>query len=178
MAIENYDFIPLKVDTKIKPFKCKDSDLNGFLFDDAQKYLTELMAVTYLLEDSPQSKTVAYFSLLNDKITFDPEQRSIWNKLSRRVSNPKRRKHYPAVKIGRLAISEEFAGQGLGRDIIRLIKFMFTHGNRTGCRFITVDAYHNAVEFYQRCGFDFISEKDQNDVTRSMFYDLKRFQDE
>lgn len=178
MAIENYDFIPLKVDTKIKPFKCKDSDLNGFLFDDAQKYLTELMAVTYLLEDLPQSKTVAYFSLLNDKITFDPEQRSIWNKLSRRVSNPKRRKHYPAVKIGRLAISEEFAGQGLGRDIIRLIKFMFTHGNRTGCRFITVDAYHNAVEFYQRCGFDFISEKDQNDVTRSMFYDLKRFQDE
>ena len=104
MAIENYDFIPLKVDTKIKPFKCKDSDLNGFLFDDAQKYLTELMAVTYLLEDLPQSKTVAYFSLLNDKITFDPEQRSIWNKLSRRVANPKRRKHYPAVKIGRLAI--------------------------------------------------------------------------
>ncbi|CDA84841.1 GNAT family N-acetyltransferase [Bacteroides congonensis] len=178
MAIENYDFIPLKVDTKIKPFKCKDSDLNGFLFDDAQKYLTELMAVTYLLEDLPQSKTVAYFSLLNDKITFDPEQRSIWNKLSRRVANPKRRKHYPAVKIGRLAISEEFASQGLGRDIIRLIKFMFTHDNRTGCRFITVDAYQNAVGFYQRCGFDFISEKDQNDVTRSMFYDLKRFQDE
>lgn len=178
MTIEDYDFIPLKVDTKIKPFKCKDSDLNGFLFDDAQKYLTELMAVTYLLEDLPQSKTVAYFSLLNDKITFDPEQHSIWNKLSRRVANPKRRKHYPAVKIGRLAISEEFAGQGLGRDIIRLIKFMFTHANRTGCRFITVDAYHNAVGFYQRCGFDFISEKDQNDVTRSMFYDLKRFQDE
>lgn len=55
---------------------------------------------------------------------------------------------------------------------------MFTHDNRTGCRFITVDAYQNAVGFYQRCGFDFISEKDQNDVTRSMFYDLKRFQDE
>ena len=178
MAIQKYNLTPLKVDTKIKPFKCKDSDLNGFLFDDAQKYLTELMAVTYLLEDLPQSKTVAYFSLLNDKITFDPEQRSIWNKLSRRVANPKRRKHYPAVKIGRLAISEEFASQGLGRDIIRLIKFMFTHDNRTGCRFITVDAYQNAVGFYQRCGFDFISEKDQNDVTRSMFYDLKRFQDE
>ena len=94
------------------------------------------------------------------------------------MANPKRRKHYPAVKIGRLAISEEFASQGLGRDIIRLIKFMFTHDNRTGCRFITVDAYQNAVGFYQRCGFDFISEKDQNDVTRSMFYDLKRFQDE
>lgn len=178
MAIENYDFRPLKVDTEIKPFKCKDNDLNGFLFDDAHKYLTDLMAVTYLLEDLSVDKTVAYFSLLNDKITFDPEQRSIWNKLSRRVANAKRRKHYPAVKIGRLAISAEYAGQGLGRDIIRLVKFMFTHGNRTGCRFITVDAYCDAVGFYQKCGFDFISEKDRGDATRLMFYDLKRFKDE
>lgn len=55
---------------------------------------------------------------------------------------------------------------------------MFTHGNRTGCRFITVDAYSDAVGFYQKCGFDFISEKDRNDITRLMYYDLKRFLDE
>lgn len=178
MAIENYEFLPLKAETDIKPFKCKDNDLNEFLFDDSRKYPTDLMAVTYLLEDLSYKRTVAYFSLLNDKITFDPEQRSIWNKLSRRIANAKRRKHYPAVKIGRLAISEEYAGHGLGRDIIRLIKFMFTHGNRTGCRFITVDAYQNAIGFYLKCGFDFISKKDKNEPTRSMYYDLKRFSDE
>lgn len=77
MAIEDYDFVPLRVDTEIKPFKSRDNDLNGFLFDDAQKYLTDLMAVTYLLEDTSSDRTVAYFSLLNDKITFDPEQHSI-----------------------------------------------------------------------------------------------------
>lgn len=98
MAIENYEFLPLKAETDIKPFKCKDNDLNEFLFDDSRKYLTDLMAVTYLLEDLSYKRTVAYFSLLNDKITFDPEQRSIWNKLSRRIANAKRRKHYPAVK--------------------------------------------------------------------------------
>lgn len=178
MAIEDYDFVPLRVDTEIKPFKSRDNDLNGFLFDDAQKYLTDLMAVTYLLEDTSSDRTVAYFSLLNDKITFDPEQHSIWNRLSRRIANAKRREHYPAVKIGRLAVSEEYAGQGIGRDIIRLVKYMFTHGNRTGCRFITVDAYSDAVGFYQKCGFDFISEKDRNDITRLMYYDLKRFLDE
>jgi len=96
MAIENYEFLPLKAETDIKPFKCKDNDLNEFLFDDSRKYLTDLMAVTYLLEDLSYKRTVAYFSLLNDKITFDPEQRSIWNKLSRRIANAKRRKHYPA----------------------------------------------------------------------------------
>ena len=46
MALEDYYFIPLKADSEIKPFKCKDDDLNGFLFEDAQKYLTDLMAVT------------------------------------------------------------------------------------------------------------------------------------
>ena len=178
MAIDNYRFLPLSINYEIKPFKSRDADLNSFLFEDAHKYLFDLMAVTYLLEDVSQAKTVAYFSLLNDKITFDPDQRSIWNRLSRRIANAKRRKHYPAVKIGRLAISEEYANQGLGRDIMRLIKYMFTHGNRTGCRFITVDAYHDAVGFYQKCGFDFISEKDAQSITRSMYYDLKRFIDE
>lgn len=51
MAFEDYYFIPLKADSEIKPFKCKDDDLNGFLFEDAKKYLNDLMAVTYLLED-------------------------------------------------------------------------------------------------------------------------------
>lgn len=70
MALEDYYFIPLKADSEIMPFKCKYDDLNGFLFEDAQKYLTDLMAVTYLLEDLSKGKTVAYFSLMNDKITF------------------------------------------------------------------------------------------------------------
>lgn len=178
MAFEDFDFIPLKVDTEIKPFKCKYEDLNGFLLDDARKYLVDLMAVTYLLEDSSANKTVAYFSLLNDKISSDPERHSIWNKLSRRIPNSKRRKHYPAVKIGRLAVSLEYSNQGLGKDIIRFIKYLFTHGNRTGCRFITVDAYKDAVGFYQKSGFDFITDKDQYDETRLMFYDLKRFVNE
>ena len=59
MALEDYYFIPLKADSEIKPFKCKDDDLNGFLFEDARKYLTDLMAVTYLWEDLPNNKTVA-----------------------------------------------------------------------------------------------------------------------
>lgn len=177
MALEDYDFVPLKVSTEIKPFKSKDIDLNGFLLEDAKKYQENLMAVTYLMEDRTKNKTVAYYSLLNDKITFDPQQHSIWNRLSRKIPNAKRRKHYPAVKIGRLAISENYSGQGIGKDILNLIKYTFTHGNRTGCRFITVDAYRDAVGFYLKCGFDFISEKDQSEVTRLMYFDLKPFLD-
>lgn len=89
MALQDFDLLPLRADTAIKPFKCKDSDLNGFLLEDAQKYLENLMAVTYLLEDNANGKTVAYYSLLNDKITFDPEQRSIWNRLTTKYPMPK-----------------------------------------------------------------------------------------
>lgn len=175
MELINFQFISLKENMQIKPFKCKDNDLNGFLFEDAHKYLNELMAITYILEDPIANKTVAYFSLLNDKISSDPEFKNIWNRLSRKVPNSKRRKHYPAVKIGRLAVSEEYANKGLGKAIIRFIKHLFTHGNRTGCRFITVDAYRDALGFYEKVGFDYITIKDENDETRLMYYDLKRF---
>lgn len=47
----------LSSDTEIKPFKCAEEDLNGFLFDDAKHFHQELMAVTYLLEDPLKNVT-------------------------------------------------------------------------------------------------------------------------
>ncbi len=173
MNVDKFHFHPLRQDSIIKPFRCKDDDLNGFIKDDAKNYLSELMAVTYLLDDNPNKKTVAYFSLLNDKIVFNPDDSSAWNRLNRRIANAKRRKAYPSVKIGRFAVSDEYTGLGIGQYLIRSLKYMFTHGNRTGCRFLTVDAYRDAVGFYQKCGFNFMSEDDRNDATRLMYYDLK-----
>ncbi|MDD4638101.1 MAG: GNAT family N-acetyltransferase [Bacteroidales bacterium] len=175
VAFENYTFLKLSENSKIKPFDCGDSDLNGFLFEDARNYLNDLLAVTYLLEDPANNKTVAYFSLLNDKISLEPEITSIWNRISRKIPNNKRRKHYPAVKIGRFAVSKEYSHQGIGSDTINYIKYLFTNGNRTGCRFITLDAYKDAIKFYQKAGFSFMSSNDENDSTRLMFYDLKNF---
>ncbi len=86
MVFENLTHLQLTADTNIKPFKCKDSDLNGFLIEDAKNYLASKMAVTYLFEDKEKNITVAYYSLLNDKITFDPEQRSFWNRLNRKIA--------------------------------------------------------------------------------------------
>lgn len=165
----------LSYDTDIKPFKCADNDLNDFLFDDAKHFQKELMAVTYLLEYLEQNKTVAYFSLLADKITFNPDEKGMWNKLNRNIPNSKRRRSYPAVKIGRLAVSEEFVGNGLGTFILDNIKYAFANVKRLGCRFITVDALNTAVAFYEKNGFQFFTEQDKDDHTRLMFFDLKNF---
>ncbi len=133
------------------------------------------MAVTYLLEHMEQNKTAAYFSLLADKITFSSDNKGIWNKLNRAIPNAKRRKSYPAVKIGRLAVHQDYSGQGLGTLIIDNIKYAFSKVMRIGCRFITVDALQSAVPFYLRNGFQFMTETDADDNTRLMFYDLKKF---
>ena len=167
--------LQLSSDTEIKPFKCAEEDLNGFLFEDAKHFHQELMAVTYLLEDTSENVTVAYFSLLADKITFNPDEKSIWNRLNRNIPNPKRRKSYPAIKIGRLAVNEEFTGQGIGTFVLESIKYTFTANKRLGCRFLTVDALNSAVSFYERNGFQFFTDSDAKDETRLMFYDLKNF---
>ena len=177
MSLSSFEFIPLTENLDLLPFECKDDDLNHFLFDDAKQYLKELMAVTYLFIDPGKNKTVAYFSLLNDKVSYDPEERSFWNRLNRRISNRKRRRNYPSVKIGRFAVSKDYTGQGIGREILNFIKNAFTNGNLTGCRFITVDAYSDATEFYLKNGFDFFTMKDIKDDTRLMYFDLKPFKD-
>ncbi len=40
------------------------------------------------------------------------------------------------------------------------------------CRFLTVDAYLNAVPFYEKNGFRFMNAKDNDPHTRLMYYDL------
>ena len=172
-----FSFRQIDSDTQIKSFDCGDADLNDFLFSDAINYFKAMMALTYLLEDPSNDRTVAYYSLLNDKIVFDPTEKKFWNRLNRRVANSKRRKEYPAVKIGRLAVSKEYAGRHIGKMILLQIKHVFATMRRSACRFITVDAYAEAVPFYEKCGFTFLSEKDRNSPTRAMYFDLINFPD-
>ena len=67
MSTSEIKLIRLQPETVILPFDCGDTDLNGFLFDNAINYSKDLMAVTYLIQDN--EKTIAYFNYLNDKIS-------------------------------------------------------------------------------------------------------------
>lgn len=44
--------------------------------------------------------------------------------------------------------------------------------NKTGCRFITVDAYAAAIPFYLRNGFVPLNDEDIDDLTRLLYFDL------
>ena len=150
--------------------------MNDFLLNDAKKYFAAMLAVTYVLEDIDAQKTVAYYSLLNDKIVFEPDGRKIWNQINRSIPNQKRRRTYPALKIGRLAVATDYSGQSIGRMILMQLKMVYSRMSRSGCRFLTVDAYTEAIPFYIKCGFNFLTDKDAGERTRAMYFDLKYFQ--
>lgn len=52
------------------------------------------------------------------------------------------------------------------------MKRYFVADNKTGCRFLTVDAYHTAEPFYLKNGFLYLNSGDVEKPTRLMFYDL------
>jgi GNAT superfamily N-acetyltransferase len=168
----NIKLVRLAENTTILPFESEDKDLNDFLLNDAKNYSKFLLAVTYLLKIDDE--TVAYFSLSNDRLIKNDGERSIWNRINRIIPNDKRRRSYPAVKIGRLAVAKKYAGVGLGSSIILAVREMYVNRpQHAGCRFLTVDAYRNALPFYQKNYFNFLTEQDSNDNTRTMYFDLK-----
>ena len=54
-----------------------------------------------------------------------------------------------------------------------MIKVMLNGSqNYSAFRFITVDAYLSAIPFYQKNGFNQLTQKEEDDHTRLMFYDM------
>ena len=160
----------------IKPFDCEDEDLNDFLFNEATPYQKELLATTFVMENDEQ--TLGYYSLINDSLQLREDMfasKSQFRKFLRELMPyPKRHlKTIPALKIGRLAIDKSFKGKGLGSVIMaNIISKCIKMNKEQACRLITVDAYKQAIPFYQKMGFKFLTEDDKNDTTRLMFLDL------
>lgn len=79
---------------------------------------------------------------------------------------------YPAMKIARFGVTNAYQKSGIGSMIIDYLKALFINNNRTGCRFITVDAYRKSLNFYERNGFKYLINKDSGRHTRPMYFDL------
>lgn len=173
-AFAQYRIYKLAEDERIESFDCGDADLNDFALNDAQPYRKEKLAVTYTLLDKEDSSIVAaFFCLLNDRISMaDFDTKTEYNRFRKRFVNAKRIKSYPAAKIGRFAVSKSMKGKNIGSFLLDFIKSFFVVDNKTGCRFLTVDAYADAVPFYLKNGFVPLNEDDKDDDTRLLYFDL------
>ena len=121
-AFNQYTIQRLESSEKIESFDCGDAILNDFVLNQSSLYRTEKLAVSYALKSKENPHDiVAFFSLSNDKISIsDFDSKTKYNRFSRRFKNRKRLKSY------------------------------FSLYNQTGCRFLTVDAYYDAIPFYQK----------------------------
>lgn len=155
-------------------FSCGDDDLNDYIQNDAKAHAEQLLAVTYALylkhEGRIIPKPTAFACLLNDSLKVNKEVRE------ETFPEEKRYSFYPALKIGRLGVYEEFRRMGLGSCLLDVVKELFLTDNRTGCRYITVDAYNKpaTLAFYLKNEFEFLTDKDVNRNTRHMYFDLYR----
>lgn len=174
------------------PFTCGENDLDDFFLNDADLYADELLGKTYcwVTAEIPH-RIVALFTLSNDSIKTRLISPNDKNRLQRNIVNPKRGRSYPAVLIGRLGVNREYQGTSshVGRQLMAFIKDWFRHeDNKTGCRFIVVDAYNEEkiLRYYERNGFvplykTGVIEKQYYDIpqdeplkTRLLYFDLKK----
>lgn len=173
------------------PFYCEDKDLDEFFARDAFLYNSDLLGKTYawVKSDNPQ-QILGLITLANDSVKSEHIAKSAKNRIQRGVPNAKRGINFPAVLIGRLGVSFEYRGKGMniGSQILDFVKDWFrSEDNKTGCRFIVVDAYNNpqTLHFYEKNGFkplykseeeerNFLNLKNNEPLeTRFMFFDLK-----
>lgn len=169
-------------------FSCGDKDLDDFFTNDCFGYSRQLLGKSYCYKlDVDPSKVVCAFTLANAGIRVDDLPNARKKKIEVDIPHAKSLKDYPAVLIGRLAVSQDFRSRHIGSDVLEYIKYWFVDpNNTTGCRFIIVDAYNNDVTkaFYDRNGFKPVFSSDEQEKeyrhmkaemqlnTRSMYFDL------
>lgn len=175
-----------------KPFSCDDDDLDEFFSKDCLINQRKLLGKTYLfcLKNQPDTIVTA-FSLSNDSIRLtnritDEDKEQFLDDTELRDKTLKR---FPAVLIGRLGTSKDFAGRGYGSAIMDFIKVLFRTNNRTGCRFLIVDAMNRpeTLHLYEKNGFQYLINDERLEAkymgigvghlplnTRLMYFDLLR----
>lgn len=141
--MNNLDFNKLKIIKANKymllsiDFDCGDDDLNEFLLVDSFDNIDNSLCTIFLCVFD--ENVIGFFSLSADSIKIN-------NKLT--IEYPS----YPAIKIGRLAVSKEFQNLHVGSVLIEwIIGFCRNLRKEIGIRFVSVDAYNNVntIRFYQ-----------------------------
>ena len=172
------------------PFSCGNIDLDDFFRNDAIRYAYFLMGKTYCfrLNENPY-KIVCAFTVSNDSIRIYDLPRSRRDYMKRLTHHEKPLRRYPGVLIGRLGVDSEFARKGIGSEVLDFIKgWFFSSGNKTGCRFVIVDAVNEpeVIAFYVKNGFQPLFTTEEQELaytlgkkesypkldTRLMYYDL------
>jgi hypothetical protein len=137
------NFVALSQDELLMNFDCGDDDLNDFFNIDAIKYQKQLLGQTFFHRHIQNGKIVSAFSLSPTGMAVSDLPGSRRKKVKMYIPNEKPLQMYPAYLIGRLGVSLEFSGQGVGSQLVDIIKYFCL--SSYPCRFLVVDAYNKTA---------------------------------
>lgn len=145
IPFEDLEFVLIRAGHDLSGFHSAEPELDEFLKEDALVSQDNLISVTRLV--FWKGNLVGYFTLISDSI----EVRAV-EACDREESYHFRK--YPALKIARLATHSDCERFGVGRSMLRKIfTIAITLSHYIGCRIITVDSKHSAVDFYKKFAF-------------------------
>lgn len=136
----------LRPDDDVARFDCGRGELNDWLRKRALRSERERDARTYVSCDLDSGRVVGYYSLS----AFSVVRSTTPGALSRNAPDP-----IPAVRLGRLAVDQEFQRARLGTSLLwDAVHNATTAAGRIGLRAMVVDALdEDAAAFYARHGF-------------------------
>ena len=174
MTLDELVFLPLGTPgIDIKDFDCGRSDINEFFHHDAFAYQAELFGKTYCFCTlTAPHQVVAAFTVANASIFTRHLPNARRRKVGYEVHGSKGLVNYPAVLLGRLGVDCHFQHLHLGPQIIDFVARWFSSDdNKSGCRFLIVDAYNEPglIQFYERNNLIlFFSTEEQEREYRSL----------
>ncbi len=139
---------PLRPDDRRDTFFSGDVELDRFFQKFAGQNQFQLhIGTTYIAVRD--NEIVGFVTLAATSITIE----------SLPVTARKRLPKYPlpALRLARLAVAKSTRGQGIGKRLLRST-FAIAHemAGRTGCIGVVVDAKLEAVDFYEKYGFELL----------------------
>lgn len=145
----NLHFEILTEEHDLSKFECTSEDLTDFLRNDALKQQNMNLNITQLAVCD--GEIVGFVSILTDVIKLNVlDNQEVIDEIKEELNLIGNNNEVPAIKIGRFAIDKKYAGKSLGKFIFRnvLLSILCLSKNKVGLRFITVEAYASAFNFY------------------------------
>ena len=153
LAPEGYGLLPV---VEVSPealtsFNCGKSHLNEFLVKAYDFHRNRLGLTSVVFHRDLTGRVIGYFTLANDALPLTTAEQGELG-----LYDTDTLKTYPAVKLGRLAVSLDLQGQGVGEQVMDLVHGeILDSASLSAARLVIVDADNDpqVVKFYRKLGY-------------------------
>ncbi len=156
-------FITVPLDSTFirKSFSCGIAALDNYLHKQANQDIKRHLSACFVMPGQ-NNTIIGYYTLSNDSISQDLLPIEIARKL------PNSYKNLPVTLLGRLAMDEQFKGQGIGCKLLMDALYRcYILSQQIGSMAVVVDPIDDsAISFYQK--YDFIMLPDSGRMFVSM----------